>query len=87
MKKHSILLSILKIFVLPAVFVLFSSCEDSIVYRWSEINESLGLLEDARGELEYIIYELEQDGYDTYGLEGINNRLQEVEDILDSNFY
>lgn len=82
MKKGLLSLSIL----LSTVFVL-TSCEERITYKWSEINESLGLLQEAREELEEEISDLEDRGYDTYELESIDDNLRKVERILGEHFH
>ncbi len=86
MEKKSLRLS-----MLPMAFLfttlLFTSCEEKITYGWGEINESLGLLQDARNELQNEISNLEYKGYDTSDLEKIDERLEEVETILDRKFY
>jgi len=75
-----------KVFILIIATFVFSSCEERINYKWGEINESLGLLQDARNELQNTISDLESAGYDSSELEGIDNRLKKVERILDSRF-
>ena len=66
--------------------LLFTSCEEKITYGWGDINESLGLLQDARNELKDEISDLEYEGYDTSDLEKIDERLRKVERILDRKF-
>lgn len=86
MKKNFLKLNLLNIGLFLSTF-LFTSCEETISYEWSDINESLGLLQDARNELEDEISDLEYDGYDTSDLEEIVKRLKKVERILDRKFY
>lgn len=50
------------------ILFAFTSCEESISYKWSEINESLGQLQDAREELGKTITKLESEGYDCFEL-------------------
>lgn len=66
--------------------LLFTSCEEKITYGWGDINESLGLLQDARNELKDEISDLEYEGYDTSDLEKIDERLRKIERILDRKF-
>ena len=86
MEKKSLRLSMLTMALLFAT-LLFTSCEDKITYGWGDINESLGLLQDARNELQDEISDLEYEGYDTSDLEKIDERLKKVERILDRKFY
>ena len=78
---------LLKIFILLSTIFVLTSCEESITYKWSEINESLGLLQDAREELEEEISDLEDKGYDTYELESIDDKLKKVERIIGEHFH
>jgi len=71
--------------VLSALFI-FTSCEEKITYGWGDINESLGLLQEARKDLKTEISNLESEGYDASELEDIDNRLKRVESILDQHF-
>ena len=73
-------------FLLSFLFVL-TACEERITYKWSEINESLGLLQDAREELEDEISYLEGRGYDTYELESVDDNLKRVERFLNEYFH
>ena len=66
---------------------LLTSCEERITYKWSEINVSLGQLQDAREELQSVISDLEYEDFDTSKLEEVDDRLRKVEKILDSNFF
>ena len=70
------------------LFILFTltSCEERISYKWSEINESLGQLQEARQELQCAISDLESEGYDCSELENVDGRLEEVEAILEARF-
>lgn len=70
------------------LFILFtlSSCQERINYKWSEINESLSQLQDAREELKSAISDLEDEGYDCSELENIDSRLKKVEGILEEHF-
>ena len=70
------------------LFILFSfsSCQERINYKWSEINESLGQLQEAREELKSAISDLEYEGYDCSELEKIDNRLKKVEGLLEEHF-
>ncbi len=77
---------LLKLFILLSTIFVLTSCEESITYKWSEINESLGLLQDAREELEEEISDLEDKGYDTYELESIDENLKRIERILEKHF-
>lgn len=85
MKKKLLKLNVLNIALLLST-LLFTSCEEKITYGWGDINESLGLLQDAREELKDEISDLEYEGYDTSDLEAIDERLRKVERILDSKF-
>ena len=78
---------LLKLFILLSTIFVLTSCEESITYKWSEINESLGLLQDAREELEEEISDLEDKGYDTYELESIDENLKRIERILEKHFH
>ena len=78
---------LLKLFILLSTIFVLTSCEESITYKWSEINESLGLLQDAREELEEEISDLEDKGYDTYELESIDDKLKKVERIIGEHFH
>ena len=71
--------------MLSALFI-FTSCEEKITYGWGDINESLGLLQEARKDLKTEISNLESEGYDASELEDIDNRLKRVESILDQHF-
>lgn len=75
-----------KISVLLVFMLAFISCQDMIMYKWSQINYSLGELQDARNELENVISDLEYRGYDCSELENINNRLENVYDVLEAKF-
>jgi hypothetical protein len=66
--------------------LLFTSCEEKITYGWGDINESLGLLQEARKDLKTEISNLESERYDASELEDIDNRLKRVESILDQHF-
>lgn len=72
-------------FFLTVLFI-FSSCQERISYKWGEINESLGQLQDAREELRSTISYLEYEGYDCSELEDIDSRIKKVEQILDRRF-
>ena len=76
-----------KIAVVFTVLLTFTSCQERITYKWGDINESLGQLQDARNELESVISDLEDNGYDCSELDNIDTRLKKVENILDANFY
>ena len=78
--------NLLKVVIVAITFFLFTSCEEKISYGWGEINESLGLLQDAREELEEEISNLEYEDYDTSELENIDDRLKKVERILEKSF-
>ena len=78
---------LLKLFILLSTIFVLTSCEERITYKWSEINESLGLLQDAREELEEEISDLEDKGYDTYELESIDDKLKKVERIIGEHFH
>ena len=78
---------LLRLAILLITLFVFTSCEDKITYGWGDINESLGLLQDAREELKDEISDLEYEGFDTSDLEEIDERLEKVERILDSKFY
>ena len=78
---------ILRLIICVFVLSTFASCEEKINYNWSDINESLGQLQKARGELKNTISDLESEGYDCSELENIDNRLKKVERILDEHFY
>lgn len=86
MKKTLLKLNALNVALLLST-LLFTSCEEKITYGWGDINESLGLLQDARDELKDEISDLEYEGYDTSDLEKIDEQLRKAEDIIDSNFY
>lgn len=86
MKKKSHKINVL-IMALLLSTLLFTSCEDKITYGWGDINESLGLLQDARNELQDEISDLDYEGYDTSDLEKIDERLKKVIRILDRKFY
>lgn len=73
--------------ILLTSLLFFTSCEEKIRYRWGDINESLGQLQDSREELQEEISNLEYEGYDTSELEDIDNRLKKVERILQKHFY
>ena len=85
MKKQLFKLNVLNVALLLST-LLFTSCEEKITYGWGDINESLGLLQDARNELKDEISDLEYEGYDTSDLEEIDERLRKVERILDRKF-
>jgi len=85
MKKQLFKLNVLNVALLLST-LLFTSCEEKITYGWGDINESLGLLQDARNELKDEISDLEYEGYDTSDLEKIDERLRKVERILDRKF-
>ena len=57
-----------------------------ILYKWGDINYSLGQLQDARDELESVISDLEDRGYDCSELENIDNHLENVIDVLEEKF-
>ena len=78
--------NLLKVVIVAITFFLFTSCEEKISYGWGEINESLGLLQDAREELEEEISNLEYEDYDTSELENIDDRIKKVERILEKSF-
>ena len=78
---------LLKLFVLLSTIFVLTSCEERITYKWSEINESLGLLQDAREELKGEISYLEDRGYDAYELESIDDKLKKVERIIGEHFH
>ena len=78
---------LLKLFILLSTVFVLSSCEERITYKWSEINKSLGLLQDARDELKEEISYLEDRGYNTYELESIDDNLKKVERILGEHFH
>ena len=78
---------LLKLFILLSTIFVLTSCEERITYKWSEINESLGLLQDAREELKEEISYLEDRGYDTYELESIDDKLKKVERIIGEHFH
>ena len=78
---------LLKLSVLLSTIFVLTSCEERITYTWSEINESLGLLQEAREELQEEISVLESRGYDTYKLESIDNNLKKVERIIGEYFH
>jgi hypothetical protein len=86
MKKNNLRLSVLNIAILLFALFFYSSCEEKITYGWSDINESLGLLQEARKDLKIEISNLENDGYDSSELEDIDKRLKRVESILDKHF-
>jgi hypothetical protein len=75
-----------KLFILLSALFIFTSCEEKITYGWGDINESLGLLQEARKDLKTEISNLESEGYDASELEDIDNRLKRVESILDQHF-
>ena len=75
-----------KITILLSALFIFTSCEEKIYYDWGDINESLGELQNARIELQSEMSEMESEGYDTSGLQDIDNRLKKVERILDEKF-
>ena len=75
-----------KLIILLSALFIFTSCEEKITYGWGDINESLGLLQEARKDLKIEISNLENDGYDSSELEAIDERLKKVERILDKNF-
>ncbi len=85
MKKQFLKLNVFNVALLLST-LLFTSCEEKITYGWGDINESLGLLQDARNELKDEISDLEYEGYDTSDLEEIDERLRKVERILDRKF-
>lgn len=85
MKKQLLKLNVFNVALLLST-LLFTSCEEKITYGWGDINESLGLLQDARNELKDEISDLEYEGYDTSDLEEIDERLRKVERILDRKF-
>lgn len=85
MKKQLLKLNVFNVALLLST-LLFTSCEEKIAYGWGDINESLGLLQDARNELKDEISDLEYEGYDTSDLEEIDERLRKVERILDRKF-
>ena len=85
MKKQFLKLNVFNVALLLST-LLFTSCEEKITYGWGDINESLGLLQDARNELKDEISDLEYEGYDTSDLEEIDERLRKVESILDRKF-
>ena len=85
MKKQLLKLNVFNVALLLST-LLFTSCEEKITYGWGDINESLGLLQDARNELKDEISDLEYEGYDTSDLEKIDERLRKVERILDRKF-
>ena len=70
------------------LFVVFTfvSCQERLIYKWSDINESLGQLQKARDELRSSISNLEYEGYDCSELESIDSRLKKVERILEKHF-
>ena len=78
---------LLKLFILLSTIFVLTSCEERITYKWSEINESLGLLQDAREALKEEISDLEDRGYDTSELESIDNKLNKVERIIGEHFH
>ena len=86
MKKIFLRLSLLNIAIMLFTLFIFFSCEEKITYEWSDINESLGLLQEARKDLKIEISNLESNGYDSYELEAIDERLKKVERFLDKNF-
>ena len=85
MKRKLLKLNVLNVALLLST-LLFTSCEEKITYGWGDINESLGLLQDARNELKDEISDLEYEGYDTSDLEKIDERLKKVERILERKF-
>lgn len=72
--------------IIVLIVLSFFSCQERISYKWSEINESLGQLQEAREELKSAISDLEYEGYDCSGLESIDHRLKKVEGILEEHF-
>lgn len=86
MKKIFLRLSMLNMAIMLFTLFVFISCEEKITYEWSDINESLGLLQEARKDLKIEISNLESNGYDSYELEAIDERLKKVERFLDKNF-
>ena len=86
MKKIFLRLSMLNMAIMLFTLFVFISCEEKITYEWSDINESLGLLQEARKDLKIEISNLESNEYDSYELEAIDERLKKVERILDKNF-
>ena len=76
----------MKNFIILFIIVALTSCQERIVYKWGEINESLGQLQDAREELKSAISDLEYEGYDCSELENIDKRLKKVEGILEEHF-
>ena len=75
-----------KLIILLSALFIFTSCEEKITYGWGDINESLGLLQEARKDLKTEISNLESEGYDASELEDIDNRLKRVENILERQF-
>ena len=75
-----------KLFILLSALFIFTSCEEKITYGWGDINESLGLLQEARKDLKTEISNLESEGYDASELEDIDNRIKKVEGILEKRF-
>ena len=78
---------LLKLFILLSTIFVLTSCEESITYKWSEINESLGQLQDAREKLEQEISYLEDEGYNTFELELIDDKLKKAEEIIGEHFH
>ena len=86
MRNQLLRYSLLNIAILLSTSFFLTSCEEKITYGWGDINESLGLLQEARKDLRTEISNLEDDGYDSSELEDIDNRLRKVESILDKKF-
>ena len=75
-----------KLTIMLFALLIFTSCEEKISYGWGDINESLGLLQEARNDLAIEISNLEAEGYDASELEDIDNRIKKVEGILEKHF-
>ena len=75
-----------KLTIMLFALLVFTSCEEKISYGWGDINESLGLLQEARNDLAIEISNLEAEGYDASELEDIDNRIKKVEGILEKRF-
>jgi len=75
-----------KLTIMLFALLIFTSCEEKISYGWGDINESLGLLQEARNDLAIEISNLEAEGYDASELEDIDNRIKKVEGILEKRF-
>ena len=78
---------ILKFSILLSTILVLTSCTEKKTHKWSEINESLDLLQEVREELKQEIYDLEDRGYDVYGLESIDSKLEGVERLLEEYSY